>query len=140
MFILGRGKAKNRKTGEIVYVVDSNGEADKRRKTDWVSYIDANLGEHEMVKGLNLAWDFEEYQERRDWEKERNIENHMCVFSGMAMQSLMRTKGIEDLNTDDCISFITKLSVEYGRALCVELGKVDLYKLVEETYANTPRE
>lgn len=38
MLFLGKGKARFRKTGEVVYVVASNGEGDKRRKTDWVSY------------------------------------------------------------------------------------------------------
>ena len=55
----------------------------------------------------------------------------------MAMQSLMRTKGIEDLNEDGCIDFLANLAVGYGRALCVELGKVKLDDLVKEIYANT---
>lgn len=132
MFILGRGKAKNRKTGEIVYVVASNGEADKRRKTDWVSYIDANLGEHEMVKGLNLAWDFEEVSEYEKKEKFRAYETHLCVFSGMVMQGLIQKKSIEDLNDEACIDFISRLSIEYGKALCARLDEIDLSKLVKD--------
>lgn len=133
MFILGRGKAKNRKTGEIVYVVASNGEADKRRKTDWVSYIDANLGEHEMVKGLNLAWDFEEVSDYEKRERFRAYETHLCVFSGMAMQGLIQKKSIEDLNNEACIDFISRLSIEYGKALCARLDEIDLSKLVKGT-------
>lgn len=130
MFILGRGKAKNRKTGEIVYVVSHNGESDKRRKTDWVSYIDANLDEHEMVKGLNLAWDFEEVSDFEERERVRAYESHLCVFSGMAMQSLMRTKNIKDLNEDGCVDFITNLSIEYAKELCAKLDKIDLRELM----------
>ena len=130
MFILGRGKAKIRKTGEIVYVVDSNGEADKRRKTDWVSYIDANLGEHEMVKGLNLAWDFEEVSEYEKKERFRAYETHLCLFSGMVMQGLIQKKSIGDLNKKECIDFLARLSIECGKALCVKLDEIDLSKLV----------
>ena len=132
MFILGRGKGKIRKTGEIVYVVASNGEADKRRKTDWVSYIDANLGEHEMVKGLNLAWDFEEVSDYEEKERIRAYETHLCVFSGMAMQGLIQKKSIEDLNNEACIDFISRLSIEYGKALCAKLDEIDLSKLVKD--------
>ena len=132
MFILGRGKAKNRKTGEIVYVVASNGEADKRRKTDWVSYIDANLGEHERVAGLNLAWDFEEVSDYEEKERIRAYETHLCVFSGMAMQGLIQKKSIQDLNDKACIDFISRLSIEYGKALCAKLDKVDLADLLKE--------
>lgn len=132
MFILGRGKARIRKTGEIVYVVASNGEADKRRKTDWVSYIDANLGEHEMVKGLNLAWDFEEVSDYEEKERIRAYETHLCVFSGMAMQGLIQKKSIEDLNEEACIDFISRLSIEYGKALCARLDEIDLSKLVKD--------
>lgn len=132
MFILGRGKARNRKTGEIVYVVSHNGESDKRRKTDWVSYITANLEEHEMVKGLNAYWDFEELSGYEEREKERAYETHLCLFSGMAMQSLIRTKRIDELNTDGCIDFLTELSVEYGKALCAHLDKVDLKEVINQ--------
>lgn len=132
MFILGRGKAKIRKTGEIVYVVASNGEADKRRKTDWVSYVDANLGEHERVAGLNLAWDFEEVSDYEKRERFRAYETHLCVFSGMAMQGLIQKKSIEDLNEEACIDFISRLSIEYGKALCARLDEIDLSKLVKD--------
>ena len=129
MFILGRGKARIRKTGEIVYVVASNGEADKRRKTDWVSYIDANLGER--VAGLNLAWDFEEVSDYEEKERIRAYETHLCVFSGMAMQGLIQKKSIEDLNDEVCIDFITRLSIEYGKALCAKLDEIDLKELMK---------
>ena len=136
MFILGRGKAKNRKTGEIVYVVASNGEADKRRKTDWVSYIDANLGEHERVAGLNLAWDFEEVSDYEEKERIRAYETHLCVFSGMAMQGLIQKKSIEDLNEDGCIDFLTGLSIKYGKDLCAKLDKINLKELIDDSHAD----
>ena len=102
---------------------------DKRRKTDWVSYIDSNLNEHEMVKGLNLAWNFEEVTDYEERERVSACESHLCVFSGMAMQSLMRTKVIEALN-DGCVDFITVLSIEYAKKLCAKLDKVDLRELM----------
>ena len=130
--VILQGKVKFRKTGENVFVVSHNGESDKRRKTDWVSYIDSNLEEHQMVKGLNLAWDFDEIDKYEEREKQRAVETHLCIFSGMAMQSLIRAKDIETLNTDEGIDFITNLSVEYGKALCAKLDKVDLADLLEE--------
>lgn len=131
MFILGRGKGKIRKTGEIVYVVASNGESDKRRKTDWVSYIDANQGEHERVAGLNLAWDFEEVSDYEEKERIRAYETHLCFFSGIAMQGLIQRKCIDDLNKEGCIDFLTGLSIEYGKALCARLEEIDLSKLIK---------
>jgi len=140
MFILGRGKARNRKTGETVYVVSHNGEGDKRRKTDWVSYIDANLEEHEMVKGLNVYWDFEEVSNYEEREKVRAYETHLCIFSGMAMQSLMRTKRIEDLNEEGCVDFLTNLSIDYAKELCAKLDKVDLEELMNPKQEPEPEE
>ena len=134
MLFFGKGKARIRKTGEIVYVVASNGEADKRRKTDWVSYIDANHVEHEMVKGLSPAWDFEDFEEIEDYaerEEIRAYETHLCVFSGMAMHGLIQKKSIQDLNDKACIDFISRLSIEYGKALCAKLDEIDLPELVK---------
>ena len=131
MLFLGKGKARFRKTGETVYVVASNGEGDKRRKTDWVSYIDANHVEHEMVKGLSPAWDFEEIEDYAEREEIRAYETHLCVFSGMAMQGLIQKKSIQDLNDKACIDFISRLSIEYGKALCARLDEIDLQELVK---------
>ena len=137
MFILGRGKARIRKTGEIVYVVASNGEGDKRRKSDWVSYIDANHVEHEMVKGLSPAWDFEDLEDyggMKDYaerQKIRAYETHLCVFSGMAMQGLIQKKSIDELDESWCIDSLTRLSIEYGKALCAKLDEIDLPELVK---------
>ena len=82
-------KKKNIKTGEIVLVTQWQGEGDKRRKTDWVSYIDSKLEEHPMTKGLNFYWDFDDL----DWdekygksEHQKAAETHFCMFAGMAMQ------------------------------------------------------
>lgn len=138
MLFLGKGKARFRKTGENVYVVASNGEGDKRRKTDWVSYIDANHVEHEMVKGLSPAWDFEDLEDyggMKDFaerQKIRDYETHLCVFSGMAMHGLIQKKSIQDLNDKACIDFISRLSIEYGKALCAKLDEIDLPELVKD--------
>ena len=125
-------KLKIRKTGEIVFIVGANGENDKRRKTDWVSYIDSNLKEHEMVKGLNIYWDF---VPTKDYEDERTIENHMCVFAGIAMQSLIR-RYPEDQNKE----YVARRAADYGEALCIELGKRDLQELVKKCYPNKGNE
>jgi hypothetical protein len=131
MLFLGKGKARFRKTGETVYVVASNGEGDKRRKTDWVSYIDANHVEHEMVKGLSPAWDFEEIEDYAEREEIRAYETHLCVFSGMAMQGLIQKKSIDELDEGWCIDSLTRLSIEYGKALCAKLDEIDLPELVK---------
>ena len=137
MLFLGKGKARFRKTGETVYVVASNGEGDKRRKTDWVSYIDANHVEHEMVKGLSPVWDFEDLEDfgvMKDYaerQKNRVYETHLYVFSGMAMHGLIQKKSIQDLNDEACIDSLTRLSIEYGKALCAKLDEIDLPELVK---------
>lgn len=85
-------RKKNIKTGEIVRVVGWNGEDDKRRKTDWVSYIDSKGGEHEMEKGLNYYWDFEDIDTYELYEKrehEKAVNGHFCLFAGWAMKSLI---------------------------------------------------
>ena len=129
-------KFKLRKTGETVFIVGANGENDKRRKTDWVSYIDSSQEEHVMERGLNLYWDF---IPTKDYEHERTIENHLCVFAGMAMTSYMRSKSPN--NTDgiwqeEDIQRIARKAADYGEALCIELGKRDLQKLVKKCYTN----
>ena len=132
MLFLGKGKARFRKTGEVVYVVASNGEGDKRRKTDWVSYIDANHVEHEMVKGLSPAWDFEEIEDYEEREKIRAHETYLCVFSGMAMQGLIQKKSIDELDERGCIDFLTRLSIEYGKALYARLDEIEMSELVKK--------
>ena len=121
-------KKKFLKTGEIVHVVGWNGEDDKRRKTDWVSYIDSKGGEHEMVKGLNYHWDFDDVDTYELYEKrehERNVNGHFCLFAGMAMKSLIRLN--QGVMTKESI---VKEAVGYAKLLTEELSKwvVDVEK------------
>ena len=132
MLFLGKGKARFRKTGENVYVVASNGEGDKRRKTDWVSYIDANHVEHEMVKGLSPAWDFEEIEDYEEREKIRARETYLCVFSGMAIQGLIQKRRVDELDERWCIDSLTRLSIEYGKALYAKLDEIEMSELVKK--------
>lgn len=113
-------KRKFFKTGEIVRVIGWNGEDDKRRKTDWVSYIDSKGVEHEMVKGLNFHWDFEELDTHELYEKrehERNVNGHFCLFAGMAMKSLIAIN--QGVYTKEAM---IKEAVEYAKLLTEELS------------------
>ena len=48
------------------------------------------------------------------------------------MQGLIQKKSIEDLNDEVYVDFISRLSIEYGKALCAKLDKVDLADLLKE--------
>lgn len=123
-------KKKITKTGEIVRVVQWQGEGDKRRKTDWVSYIDSKGGEHEMVKGLNFYWDFEEPP--RKWEDEAR-QNHFCLFAGFAMKGIL-SRGVS--LSDD---MVVRSSVDIAKALMDELenwrcdDKGNVYRVKDES-------
>ena len=69
-------KKRIRKTGEIVNVMAWNNLLGAERSSlDTVSYIDSKGNECVRVKGLNLAWDFEDVEEVLstdiDWEQRR---------------------------------------------------------------------
>lgn len=69
-------KKRFRKTGEIVNVIAWYNLLEKERSSlDTVSYIDSKGNECVRVKGLNLAWDFEDVEEVLstdiDWEQRR---------------------------------------------------------------------
>ena len=113
-------KKKKIKTGEVVRVVGWNGDDDKRRKTDWVSYIDSEGGKHEMEKGLNFYWDFEELESYDLYEKrehEKVVNNHFCLFAGMALKGIISAK--EGQVTRESI---VKEAVRYARLLSEELA------------------
>lgn len=134
-FLDGR-KYKFRKTGEEVIVVEHHGEADKRRKTDWVSFIDKDFNEHFMEEGLNAYWDFDDPSRSLDdineREERRVIDMHFCQFAGLAMQGLISKKSFPELDEDGCIGFITDLSVEYAQELCCKLYDVNLEELINK--------
>lgn len=121
MLYLGSGKAKLRKTGEKVHIVSYKGESDKRRKTDWVSYIDAHGGEHEMVKGLNPYWDFDDWDNSEAKFQVRAVDAHLSLFAGMIMQKL-----ICDTTEKKNVKWKAEKSVDIAKELCLALGKVDM--------------
>ena len=81
-------KKRIRETGEIVNVMAwSNLLGAERSSLDTVSYIDSKGNECVRVKGLNLAWDFEDVEEVLstdiDWEKVR-INAAISALQGFA--------------------------------------------------------
>ena len=97
-------KKKKIKTGEVVRVVGWNGDDDKRRKTDWVSYIDSEGGKHEMEKGLNFYWDFEELESYDLYDKrehEKVVNNHFCLFF------IIQQNNSADCSTNSKIIFVS---------------------------------
>lgn len=81
-------KKKIRKTGEIVDVIAwYNMLGAERERSDSVSYIDSKGNECVKVKGLNLAWDFEDEEEVLstdiDWKQVR-INSAISALHGFA--------------------------------------------------------
>lgn len=60
-------------------------------------------------------------------------DKYLPIFSGMALQSLMRTKNIETLNEEGCIDFLTGLAIEYGKVLCEKLDRLDVREFIGGT-------
>lgn len=127
-----QGKAKFRKTGEVVFLIDYNCEPDKRRKTDWVSYIDKDLNEYPRVSGLNVYWDFEEFKDYEERERERIALTHLCLFSGMAMQSIIAKSSCEDVRQEKGFDKINELSVKIATDLCKKLDKIKYEDLLQQ--------
>ena len=83
-------KKRLRKTGEIVDVITYNdcSSKTKRKKYDYVSYIDSNGTPHYLERGLNIYWDFEDAEEELtkgiDWEERRYCiaKDIMAAFLG----------------------------------------------------------
>ena len=81
-------KKRIRKTGEIVDVIAwYNLLGAERDRNDSVSYIDSKGNECVKMRGLNLAWDFEDVVEvtntHIDWEKVR-IKAAISALQGFA--------------------------------------------------------
>ena len=80
-------KKRLRKTGEIVDVITYNdcSSKTKRKKYDYVSYIDSNGTPHYLERGLNIYWDFEDVEEELtkeiDWEQVR-IDAAIAALNG----------------------------------------------------------
>ena len=107
-----------RKTGEIVDVISYNNLLGAYRSSlDSVSYIDSKGNECVKVEGLNLAWDFENVEERLstdiDWEHLR-IKAAVSALQGFASNPNITSVTYEDL---------AKWSVSCADALIAELKK-----------------
>lgn len=113
-------KKRFRKTGEIVNVIAwSNLLVEERSSLDTVSYIDSKGNECVRVKGLNLAWDFEDVEEVLstdiDWQEVR-IKAAISALQGFASNSHKRCV---DASTKDLAAW----SVGAADALISELKK-----------------
>lgn len=113
-------KKRFRKTGEIVNVIAwSNLLVEERSSLDTVSYIDSKGNECVRVKGLNLAWDFEDVEEVLstdiDWQEVR-IKAAISALQGFASNSHKRCV---DASTKDLAAW----SVGAADALIAELKK-----------------
>lgn len=107
-------KAKIRKTGEIVDVINFRGIT-HRLPGDRVSYIDSYGSEHYNER-LNYYWDFEAVENPSanvDWQALRN------QYVGMAMLGAMNFFSSIGHNEDA----IAKIAVEMADALINELKK-----------------
>lgn len=111
------------KTGEIVRVIHWEGSGDKRRKSDWVSYVDSKGVEHEMVNGLNFYWDFDEVPLR--WEDEAR-QNHFCLFAGFAMKGILSRGDLQpdEMVVERSVTIAKKLMDELENWKCDKNGKV----------------
>lgn len=113
-------KKRIRKTGEIVDVIAwYNAMGAERDKNDSVSFIDSNGIECIKVKGLNLAWDFDDVEEVLstdiDWEQIR-IKAAIAALQGFTSNSHDRLVG-------ENVQNLVKWSVEIADALISELKK-----------------
>lgn len=137
MGIFARGIATNRKTGEVVTIVDYNGESKKRGKNDWVSFIDSDGNEHPMVKGLNVYWDFKTVFEDTgldERERERQTAHNLSLFAAFAMQSLISNWQKKcNITCFDAktIEIMSEESIRYAKALCQGYNEVDMKELIK---------
>lgn len=113
-------KKRIRKTGEIVDVISYNNLLGADRSSlDSVSYIDSKGNECVKVKGLNIAWDFEDVEEgpntNIDWFPIR-VKIAMSLLPYF-VDNRNKTGGLIDDNT------LIKWSVGLADALIAELKK-----------------
>lgn len=123
-------KKRIRKTGEIVDVVAwYNLMGAERDKDDSVSYIDSKDNERVKVKGLNLAWDFEDVEEVLstdiDWKQHRFDIAKSCIngiLGNDEMVDLANDVGLKK-NCRDIPTNVAEMAVAFADALIAELKK-----------------
>ena len=115
-------KARIRKTGEIVDVINYNRCCSIRSYQDYVSYIDSKGEEHDR-ESLNYYWDFEPIEtlaEVVDKEHWHDVRERAAIA---AMQGLLSNPGLlDDISLDYRIP-IEKDAVAYADALVEQLKK-----------------
>ena len=111
-------KKRIRKTGEVVDVIAwYNIMGAERDKDDSVSYIDSKGNECVKMRGLNLAWDFEDVEEVLstdiDW---RQVRIKAAISALQGLYSNAQTYNIDD---DELAEWI----IGVADALIAELKK-----------------
>ena len=124
-------KKRIRKTGEIVDVITYNdcSSKTKRKKYDYVSYIDSNGTPHYLERGLNIYWDFEDVEEELtkwiDWEQVR-IDAAMTAMNGILTNDELQSlafDGRRDKNNREIPVYVSEMAVSFADALIAELKK-----------------
>ena len=114
-------KKRLRKTGEIVDVITYNdcSSKTKRKKYDYVGYIDSNGTPHYLERGLNIYWDFEDVEEELtkwiDWEQVR-IRAAIEALKGFAANP-------HDQAANAPVQKLSEWSVQAADSLIAELKK-----------------
>ena len=125
-------KKRIRKTGEIVDVIAwYNLMSAERDMNDSVSYIDSKGNECVKVKGLNLAWDFEDVEESPksdiDWKQRRynTAKDVLTAIMGRISYDPLTQCACSDLDGERPNPYhgIAQISVEAADALITELKK-----------------
>lgn len=124
-------KKRIRKTGEIVDVITYNdcSSKTKRKKYDYVSYIDSNGTPHYLERGLNIYWDFEDVEEELtkgiDW-KQARIDAAIAAMNDILTNSelqLLAFDGRTDKNNRQIPIYVSEMAVAFADALIAELKK-----------------
>ena len=124
-------KKRLRKTGEIVDVITYNdcSSKTKRKKYDYVSYIDSNGTPHYLERGLNIYWDLEDVEEELtkniDWEQVR-IDAAMTAMNGILTNDELQSlafDGRRDKNNREIPVYVSEMAVSFADALIAELKK-----------------
>lgn len=114
-------KKRIRKTGEIVDVIDWYSPTDtERNENDSVSYIDSKGNECVKVKGLNIAWDFEDVLDTEiNWGWHR-LELVKTITHGQLTGPI-----VDGIDPNPSISSFAKQVVKMADAIIEELKKGD---------------
>lgn len=118
-------KARIRKTGEIVDVINYNRCCSIRSHQDYVSYIDSKGEEHDR-ESLNYYWDFEpidtmaEVRDDKHWQFVRERAAIAAMQGMLANPELLESTGFSGTYYK---WHIERKAVEYADALVEQLKK-----------------